>query len=121
MIKPPRDLRCRCGAAARANPASRSVQIRAIPVAGYIKSGVGFAGGHSKEVYVGKSIYRVSIVRRGDEDKWDDFWASSPSKGEDPARHIHKEARNLEEAIRSVQAENPGFTVIRKGSGKIGG
>lgn len=97
------------------------MQIRAIPVAGYIKSGVGFAGGHSKEVYVGKSIYRVSIVRRGDEDKWDDFWASSPSKGEDPARHIHKEARNLEEAIRLVQAENPGFTVIRKGSGKIGG
>jgi hypothetical protein len=70
---------------------------------------------------VGKSIYRVSIVRRGDEEKWNDFWATSPSKGEDPARHIYKEACNLGEAIRLVQAENPGFTAISKGSGKIGG
>lgn len=49
------------------------------------------------------------------------FWVKSSSKSADPARHIRKEARKFEQAIRLVQAENASFTVIRKDSGKMGG
>ena len=65
-----------------------------------------------------RSQYKISIVERGAEAQWRSFWVDGI--GTNPGRTALKEARNLEEAIRLVQDENPGCTVMREGSSRIG-
>lgn len=66
-----------------------------------------------------QSLYKISIVESGKEEAWRDFWERG-GKGENPGRVAYPKAKNLNEAIRRVQSENPGFTVMRGGSGRIG-
>lgn len=64
------------------------------------------------------SLYKISLVERGKEEAWRDFWERHGG-GDNPGRVVHIEARNFEEAIRLARAGNPGCTVMRGGSGRM--
>ncbi len=66
-----------------------------------------------------RSLYKISLVNRGDEQAWRDFWERG-GKGENPGRTDLIKARNLEQAIRLAQTEHPSCTVMRSGSNRIG-
>lgn len=74
-----------------------------------------------------KSVYHVSIVERGYELLWREFWQGEPSKEAKQAHRAGKlgqtryiEAANERDAIRIAQQQNPGMTVMMAGTGRIG-
>jgi hypothetical protein len=76
-------------------------------------------GGNKTEVRL--TSFKVAIVERGKEALWRNYWINSDSEGSADAapfplgRTELVEARNVDDAIASVQREHPDCTVMLAG------